>query len=90
MDGSQGRLRPESVGLSEPRLKLLDRVMTERYVDGGFLPGFIAQVYRRGELAHTGIAGSMDLERGKSMQEDAIFRIYSMSKPLTGVAMMIL
>jgi CubicO group peptidase (beta-lactamase class C family) len=90
MDGSQGRLRPESVGLSEARLKLLDRVMTERYVDGGFLPGFITQVYRRGELAHTGIAGSMDLERGKSMQEDAIFRIYSMSKPITAVALMML
>jgi CubicO group peptidase (beta-lactamase class C family) len=90
MDGSQGRLRPESVGLSEARLKLLDRVMTERYVDGGLLPGFIAQVYRRGELAHTGIAGSMDLERGKSMAEDAIFRIYSMSKPITAVALMML
>ena len=90
MDGSQGRLRPESVGLSGARLKLLDKVMTERYVDGGLLPGFVTQVYRRGELAHTGIAGSMDLERGKAMQEDAIFRIYSMSKPITAVALMML
>ncbi len=90
MDGSQGRLRPESVGFSEARLQLLDRVMTERYVDGGLLPGFIVQVYRRGELAHTGISGSMDLERGKAMEEDAIFRIYSMSKPITSVALMML
>ena len=57
MDGSQGRLRPESVGLSAPRLQRLDKVMTERYVDSGMLPGFITQVYRRGELAHTGISG---------------------------------
>jgi len=78
------------VGLSGARLNLLDRVMTERYVDSGMLPGFIAQVYRRGEVAHTGIAGSMDLERGKSLQEDAIFRIYSMSKPITAVALMML
>jgi CubicO group peptidase (beta-lactamase class C family) len=64
--------------------------MTQRYVEGGYLPGFVTQVYRRGELVHTGVAGHMDLERGKAMREDAIFRIYSMTKPITSVALMML
>ncbi len=80
----------ESLGLSSARLARLDDVMKRRYVDGGDLPGLITQVYRRGELAHTGIAGHMDLERGKAMREDAIFRIYSMTKPITAVALMML
>ncbi len=83
-------MKPESVGLSSDRLARLDAVMTRRYVDSGALPGFITQVWRRGELAHTGMAGQMDLKRGKPMAEDAIFRIYSMSKPITSVAMMML
>ena len=41
-------------------------------------------------LAHAGMSGHMDLERGKAMREDAIFRIYSMSKPITAVALMML
>ena len=82
--------KPESVGLSSSRLATLDRVMAQRYVDGGYLPGLLTQVYRKGELVHTGMAGHMDLERGKPMREDAIFRIYSMTKPITSVAMMML
>jgi CubicO group peptidase (beta-lactamase class C family) len=81
-------VKPESVGMSSARLERLDQVMKHRYVDGGFLPGFITQIYRKGELAHTGVVGAMDLERGRPMQEDAIFRIYSMTKPITGVALM--
>ena len=50
----------------------------------------LTMVYRRGELVHTGMAGHMDLERGKPMREDAIFRIYSMTKPITAVALMML
>ena len=64
--------------------------MKRRYVDGGHLPGVLTMIYRRGELIHTGMSGQMDLERGKPMREDAIFRIYSMSKPITGVALMML
>ena len=52
--------------------------------------GLLTTVYRRGELVHTGLCGHMDLERGKRMREDAIFRIYSMSKPITAVALMML
>lgn len=79
-----------SVGLSSTRLARLDEVMARRYVEGGHLPGLITMVYRRGELAHLGMSGHMDLERGKPMREDAIFRIYSMSKPITAVALMML
>jgi CubicO group peptidase (beta-lactamase class C family) len=83
-------MKPETVGLSSARLKRLDEVMTRRYVDGGHLPGILTYVYRKGQLAHTGLAGQMDIERGKAMREDAIFRIYSMSKPITAVALMML
>jgi CubicO group peptidase (beta-lactamase class C family) len=83
-------MRAEAVGLSASRLARLDEVMKQRYVDSGRLPGLLTMVYRRGELAHTGMAGHIDLERGKRMREDAIFRIYSMSKPITAVALMML
>jgi CubicO group peptidase (beta-lactamase class C family) len=82
--------KPEALGMSGARLARLDEVMKRRYVDSGDLPGILTQVYRRGEVVHTGMAGHMDLERGKPMREDAIFRIYSMSKPITSVAMMML
>ncbi len=80
----------ESVGMSSNRLAQLDRVMKERYVDSGALPGFQVMVYRNGELAHSSMTGLMDVEREKALREDAIFRIYSMSKPITAVALMML
>jgi CubicO group peptidase (beta-lactamase class C family) len=54
------------------------------------LPGVLTYVYRRGQLVHSGICGQMDVERGKPMREDAIFRLYSMTKPITAVALMML
>jgi len=83
-------MKPETVGMSSVRLARLDDVMKRRYVDAGYLPGLLTYVYRRGQLVHTGICGQMDIERGKKMREDAIFRIYSMSKPITAVALMML
>jgi CubicO group peptidase (beta-lactamase class C family) len=83
-------MKPETVGMSSARLARLDQVMKSRYVDGGYLPGLLTHVYRKGQLVHTGMCGQMDLERGKPMREDAIFRIYSMSKPITAVALMML
>jgi CubicO group peptidase (beta-lactamase class C family) len=64
--------------------------MTEKYVETAMLPGFVLQVFRRGELAHSGTAGVMDIARNMVMREDAIFRIYSMTKPITAVALMML
>ena len=83
-------MKPETVGMSSARLARLDDVMKRRYVDGGYLPGMLTYVYRKGHLAHTGMCGHMDIERGEAMREDAIFRIYSMSKPITAVALMML
>ena len=82
--------KPEAVGLSSARLARLDSVMKARYVDSGQLPGLLTQVWRKGALVHTGMAGLMDIERNKPMREDAIFRIYSMTKPITAVALMML
>jgi CubicO group peptidase (beta-lactamase class C family) len=83
-------MRPETVGMSSARLARLDEVMKRRYVDGGYLPGMLTSIWRKGQLVHTSMCGHMDIERGKPMREDAIFRIYSMTKPITAVALMIL
>ena len=83
-------MKPEKLGMSSPRLARLDEVMRRRYVEGGHLPGMLTYIYRKGHLVHTGMCGHMDIERGRKMREDAIFRIYSMSKPITAVALMML
>ncbi|HYZ39441.1 MAG TPA: serine hydrolase domain-containing protein, partial [Stellaceae bacterium] len=83
-------MKPETVGMSSARLARLDQVMKRRYVDGGYLPGVLTYVWRKGQLVHTGMCGQMDIERGKPMREDAIFRVYSMTKPITAVALMML
>jgi CubicO group peptidase (beta-lactamase class C family) len=80
----------DQAGLSAQRLQRLDRLLRDRYVETGAIPGGHIQVWRRGVLAHSFLTGSMDLERGKSLREDAIYRIYSMTKPITGVALMML
>jgi CubicO group peptidase (beta-lactamase class C family) len=83
-------IKPETIGMSSARLARLDEMMKRRYVDGGYLPGMLTYVYRKGHLVHTGVCGHMDVERDKPMCEGAIFRIYSMSKPITAVALMML
>src|SRR5205085_10685302 len=83
-------MRPETVGMSSARLARLDEVMNRRYVEGGYLPGMLIHVYRKGQLVHTSLSGHIDLERGQRSREDAIFRIDSMSKPITAVALMML
>lgn len=82
--------KPEAVGLSSERLARLDRVMTERYVESGELPGFQTLIWRKGELAHSNLVGMADIERGTKLREDSLYRIYSMSKPITAVALMML
>src|SRR3954470_4248880 len=83
-------MRPETAGFSSARLAPLDEGMTRRHVEGGYLPGMLIHIYRKGQLVHTTLSGHIDLERGRPMREDAIFRIYSMSKPITAVALMML
>ncbi len=81
---------PEDVGMSSARLDRLDRFLRHRYVDAGRLAGTVTMVARRGKLVHTSVLGSMDRERKKPMRDDTIFRIYSMTKPITSVAFMML
>jgi len=82
--------KPENAGFSSSRLKKIDELLKSRYVDKAVLPGTLTQIVRKGETVYTGQLGLMDVERNKPMREDAIFRIYSMSKPITAVALMML
>lgn len=82
-------VKPEEVGLSSQRL---DRIHThfQRYIDAGKLTGTLTLVARRGQIAYFEPQGHLELERQRPMQRDTIFRIYSMSKPITSVALMML
>jgi CubicO group peptidase (beta-lactamase class C family) len=82
--------QPEAVGLSSAKLKYLDEYMHRRYVEAGRLPCALMLVARRGEIAHLTTIGRMDIERDRPLREDTIFRIYSMTKPVTSVAFMML
>ena len=77
-------------GLSIERLRRIDQLLQQRYIDPGKIAGALTLVARRGEIAHFSALGAMDAERGKPMRQDTIFRIYSMSKPITSVALMML
>ncbi len=80
----------ERAGLALTRLEKIGRQHQRDYVDRGLVPGTLTQVWRKGELAYSGTTGSMDMERSKPMRDDTIFRIYSMTKPITAVAVMML
>jgi CubicO group peptidase (beta-lactamase class C family) len=82
--------RPEAVGLSSARLRHLEATVQARYIDTGKLPCALIQVHRRGETAHTSVLGHADREAQTPLREDSIFRIYSMTKPITSVAFMML
>ena len=82
-------IQPSEVGLSADRLDRISDVM-EDYVDAKKIAGAVTLVARAGEVAHLGITGMQDVEAGKQMQEDTIFRIASMTKPITSVAVMML
>jgi CubicO group peptidase (beta-lactamase class C family) len=82
-------VRPESVGFSSERLARVDAKM-QRYVDENKLAGVITLIARRGQVAHFGMCGMADCEANRPMQPDTIFRIYSMTKPITTVAALML
>ncbi len=81
--------KPESVGLSSERLERINSVMA-RYLDRQQLAGMITLVARRGQIIHLEAKGCRDQEAGKAMELDTLFRIYSMSKPITSTGVMIL
>jgi CubicO group peptidase (beta-lactamase class C family) len=81
---------PESVGLTSEGLRRVDQHLLSRYIEPGKIAGALTLVARRGEVAWLSPLGVMDRERKKPMRLDTIFRIYSMTKPVTSVAMMML
>jgi len=75
-------------GLSLSRLDRITRHFNENYIELGKLPCAVVLVARHGKIIWTSAQGLMDVERNKPAQRDTLFRIYSMTKPLTSIAMM--
>jgi CubicO group peptidase (beta-lactamase class C family) len=80
---------PEKVGFSAKRLRRLDAAM-QRYIEDGKIAGMITVLARRGEIFHMGCYGMADRERNRPMQMDTIFRLWSVTKAITAVAVLIL
>ncbi|WP_194774531.1 serine hydrolase domain-containing protein [Pararhodonellum marinum] len=80
---------PQSVGISPDRLKKLD-AMLEESVASGEIPGAVALIVRNGKVVYHAAKGKADVESGKNMSKDAIFRIASQTKAITSTAVMML
>ena len=80
---------PHEVGLSAERLERIPSI-TQGFINEGQLAGAVTIVARRGKVAHFEAYGMMDIEADKPMQKDTIFRIYSMTKPIAAVGVMML
>jgi len=80
---------PEDVGLSSEGLLEIDAVM-QKYMDAGKIQGAVTVVARRGKVVHFKAHGLMDVEHDRAMEKDAIFRMASSSKPVLGVAAMMM
>lgn len=81
---------PEQAGMSAAALERIERHLQTRYLDSGRFPGAQLLVYRRGGIVHHSVHGFADVERKAPVKPDTIFRIYSMTKPITTVALMML
>jgi CubicO group peptidase (beta-lactamase class C family) len=80
---------PAEVGFDAQRLGRIERHF-QSYVDDGRLPGFLTVVAREGRIAHLAMSGMRDMEAGRPVTDDTLWRIYSMTKPITAVAAMTL
>jgi CubicO group peptidase (beta-lactamase class C family) len=89
MAALKAEVDPAEVGLDPARLERVDRHLT-RYVDTGKLPGWLVTVSRKGRLAHVAARGARDVAAGLPVETDTLWRIYSMTKPISSVAAMIL
>ena len=87
--GELPTVRAEKVGMSTERLARIS-ALAKRYVDEGKLAGVVTLVARHGKIVHYEAVGKQSLESSAPMTRDTLFRIYSMSKPITAVAAMIL
>jgi CubicO group peptidase (beta-lactamase class C family) len=87
--GAVGTAKPEDVGMSSERLGRIKEAV-QRHLDAGSVPGAVTLVARRGRIVHFETHGLNDVEAKKAMPKDAIFRLASMSKPITAVAVMMM
>lgn len=83
------RVQAKDSALSPKRLKNADDLI-KRYVDGGILPGAVTLVARKGKVVHLNTYGYRDIEKKLPIKTDSLFRIYSMSKMITSVAIFLL
>lgn len=81
--------KPESVGMSSERLKRIAPIM-QSYIDQNLVPGTVTLIARHGKVVHYEAQGYMDADAKTPMRKDALFRIASMTKPITSVALMML
>jgi CubicO group peptidase (beta-lactamase class C family) len=81
--------KPEDVGMSSERLQRINDVI-KSYIDSNQISGAVTMVTRKGHVAYFEAQGLMDIEHKTPMRKDAIFRMASMSKPVTGVAILML
>jgi CubicO group peptidase (beta-lactamase class C family) len=81
-------VEPEKAGLSRDRLKRITAHLERNFIEPGKIAGCQALVARRGQVAYFRSFGMMDRERAIPMRDDTIFRIFSMTKPITSVALM--
>jgi len=81
--------RPEAVGLSGERLQRIHTLVEQR-IDAGEISGAVMLVARKGHIAFVDVQGTMDVETGVPMARDSVFRLASMTKPVIGVAIMML
>lgn len=83
------RSKPEKVGFSSERLQQISK-FTQRHVDEKKHAGFVTIVARHGKVVHFEAVGRSGIDNDKPMEKDTLFRIFSMTKPITSVAMMML
>jgi CubicO group peptidase (beta-lactamase class C family) len=86
---AQPAAKPEGAGMSGERLKRIHESI-ERHIDAGEICGGVTVVARRGRVVNFEAHGLMDIESKKPMQKDTIFRLASMTKPITGVAVLMM
>jgi CubicO group peptidase (beta-lactamase class C family) len=79
---------PVAAGFDATRLARIDEHFRAAYVDTGKIAGFQVVVGRHGHVAHRVTAGTLDIESGEALHDQAIWRWYSMTKPVTGVALL--
>jgi CubicO group peptidase (beta-lactamase class C family) len=82
------KTNPAGAGLEERQLERITEHLQHQYIDAGRIAGCQVAVARHGHVGYFRSFGSRDLERSAPVEEDTIWRIYSMTKPITGVALM--